>query len=251
MPNLVALHAGGNRFRSFPKRLSLPELQVLDLSGCNLTKFPDGVLRLKKLRVLDLSHNRFEELPAGLAELRSLRIIRVLRPDLHFANQRLKDRARELLPHCTITEEPLSGWDAEQPDLGLAALERLCAQCLADVPADTSTFDGRNLCATCLVDQDQQGHKGELVPEPLGPVALPPEPPPPRKAKPQPSLRCDMCLKPGEVNDGPDAWDEESGLHQCRRCESLICSRCARPRGDDFDRAWNCPECDCLHTEFD
>lgn len=251
LPKLLALHAGGNRFRSLPKRLSLPSLQVLDLSGCNLAKFPDGVLSLEKLQVLDLSHNRFEELPAALGDLKSLRIIRLFRPDLHFANQRLKDRARALLPHCTITEDPLTGWDTEQPDLGLAALNRLCAQCLVETPVDTSTFDGRNLCADCLVGQDQKGEQGELVPEARGAVALPSEPPPPRKAASKPSLTCDRCLQPGQLEDGPDAWEDKSGLHTCLRCESLICTRCARPEGDGFDRHWTCPECDRVHTELD
>ena len=56
-----------------PEIFGLAEtLEVLDLSGCGLTKLPDEIGRLKRLRVLFGSGNRFERLPPALGDCPAL-----------------------------------------------------------------------------------------------------------------------------------------------------------------------------------
>lgn len=56
-----------------PEIFGLAEtLEVLDLSGCGLTKLPDDIGRLKRLRVLFGSGNRFERLAPALGDCPAL-----------------------------------------------------------------------------------------------------------------------------------------------------------------------------------
>lgn len=81
---------------TFPAEiLNLAEtLEVLDLSGNNLSELPDDFCRLKKLKILFLSNNQFEEFPSVLATLPELTMI-------GFRNNQMKSVPEHSLP-CGI-----------------------------------------------------------------------------------------------------------------------------------------------------
>ncbi|BAU92003.1 serine/threonine protein kinase [Methylorubrum populi] len=67
------LRLGGELTEFPPEIFGLAEtLEVLDLSGCGLTRLPDELGRLKRLRVLFCSGNRFERLPPALGDCPAL-----------------------------------------------------------------------------------------------------------------------------------------------------------------------------------
>jgi Leucine-rich repeat (LRR) protein len=52
-----------------------PDVEVLDLSGNQLTELPDWLPRLAKLEVLFLSHNKFTHVPEIIGKLPRLRML--------------------------------------------------------------------------------------------------------------------------------------------------------------------------------
>ena len=69
-------------------------LEVLDLSGNNLSVLPDDFARFKKLKILFLSNNRFETLPSVLESCPALSMI-------GFRNNRMKYVPENSLPATT------------------------------------------------------------------------------------------------------------------------------------------------------
>ena len=83
VPSIHILKAFGNRFTTLPSLETFRELEVLDLSRCNLTNVDDvGFQAFHNLTKLNLSRNSLKSLPAELTKLWGLEILLVDRNHL-------------------------------------------------------------------------------------------------------------------------------------------------------------------------
>lgn len=74
LPDLRHLNITYNEILILPPSIgsSLPNLEILILSGNNLNNLPNSISRLENLRVLDLSKNKFNDIPLSVSGLLKL-----------------------------------------------------------------------------------------------------------------------------------------------------------------------------------
>jgi Leucine-rich repeat (LRR) protein len=74
MPAIKRLWLEDNSFTTFPRELlQLRTLELLRLSGCQISELPPGISQLAALKELALDNNPLEVVPPQLCELRQLR----------------------------------------------------------------------------------------------------------------------------------------------------------------------------------
>lgn len=75
LPELKQLNLTYDELISIPPSIGtcFPNLEILILSGNNLSSLPESIVNLEKLEVLDLSKNKFINIPLSISGLKNLK----------------------------------------------------------------------------------------------------------------------------------------------------------------------------------
>lgn len=102
LQKLYVLSLRKNKFVQFPPQLlNLSALDNIDLSFNRIPEIPTEIARLTQLKRLNLRNNRIAHLPESIQQLSHLKTLNLEGNPIK-KDEKAKNKAKALLPHCTI-----------------------------------------------------------------------------------------------------------------------------------------------------